>query len=45
MISLRIVWAIVRKDIAQMGRDRFFAYITVLGLVAYVRCSGRCRAP
>ena len=36
MISLRIVWAIVRKDVAQMSRDRFFAYITVLGLVAYI---------
>jgi ABC-2 type transport system permease protein len=33
---IRIVWAIIRKDIAQMSRDRFFAYITILGLVVYV---------
>jgi ABC-2 type transport system permease protein len=33
---IRIVWAIIRKDVAQMSRDHFFAYITILGLVAYV---------
>ncbi|MFZ0493939.1 MAG: ABC transporter permease [Acidimicrobiia bacterium] len=33
---ITIVWAIIRKDVAQMSRDRFFAYITILGLVAYV---------
>ncbi|GBD85842.1 ABC-2 family transporter protein [bacterium BMS3Abin02] len=32
----RIIWAIVRKDVAQMSRDRFFVFITILGLVAYV---------
>jgi ABC-2 type transport system permease protein len=36
MISWRVVWAIIRKDVAQMSRDRFFVYITVLGLVAYI---------
>jgi len=36
MISLRIVWAIIRKDIAEMTRNKFFVYITILGLIAYV---------
>jgi ABC-2 type transport system permease protein len=36
MSSPRIIWAIIRKDVAQMTRDRFFVYITVLGIVAYV---------
>ncbi|HZJ48126.1 MAG TPA: ABC transporter permease, partial [Acidimicrobiia bacterium] len=32
----RIIWAIVRKDAAQMSRDRFFVFITILGLAAYI---------
>lgn len=32
----RIIWAIVRKDVAQMSRDRFFVFITMLALVGYV---------
>ena len=46
MISLRIVWAIVRKDIAQMGRDRFFSRTSRCSVLWRMsRCSGRCRAP
>ena len=36
MNRARIIWAIVRKDAAQMSRDRFFVFITILGLVAYI---------
>lgn len=32
----RIVAAIVRKDLVAFSRDRFFAWMTVAGLVAYV---------
>ena len=31
----RIVAAIVRKDLRAFGRDRFFLFMTILGLVAY----------
>lgn len=35
-MSPRIVGAIVRKDLVAFARDRFFVFMTVLGLVAYV---------
>jgi len=31
----RVVAAILRKDLRSFGRDRFFLYMTILGLVAY----------
>ena len=32
----RVVGAIIRKDLTAFGRDRFFVFMTALGLVAYV---------
>ncbi len=31
----RIVGAIIRKDLRAFGRDRFFVFMTIIGLVAY----------
>lgn len=31
-----IVWAIILKDLREFSRDKFFMYVTVIGLAAYV---------
>ena len=31
-----IIWAIILKDLRQFSRDKFFMYMTVIGLAAYV---------
>jgi ABC-2 type transport system permease protein len=35
-VTTRIVAAIVRKDLVAFSRDRFFAWMTIAGLVAYI---------
>lgn len=35
-MNWRIVWALIRKDLKLFFRNRFFAFVSVLGLVAYI---------
>lgn len=35
-MNWRIVWALILKDLNLFFRNRFFAFVTILGLVAYI---------
>ena len=35
-MNLGVITAILRKDLVAFSRDRFYVFITVLGLIAFV---------